>query len=99
MIEREFQDAEGAEAVRFSHGYFGFVVEALDHAAGKLLFGLEIVEQQWAVSAQHAGDFLHRLDAGTHGLTAPEIQEHGCVRSAFRPRWASCIARTAGSLP
>jgi len=28
-----------------SHGYFGFVIQALDHTAGKLLPGLEIVEQ------------------------------------------------------
>ena len=54
--------------------------------------GLEVVEQQRAVSAQRAGDLLHRLDAGAHGLIAPEVQEH------CRPRWASCIPRTAGNL-
>src|SRR5271166_2748249 len=74
-IEREFQDAEGAKAIGSSHGYFGFIVQPLDHTAGKLLLGLEIVEQQLAVSAQGAGDFLHGLDAGAHGLIAPEIQE------------------------
>src|ERR1700682_3094705 len=76
MIERKFQDTEGAKAIRSSHGYFGFVVQALDHAAGKLLSGLEIVEQQGTVSAQRAGDLLHRFDAGSHGLLAPEVQEH-----------------------
>src|ERR1700681_1377805 len=76
MIERKFQDTEGAKAIRSSHGYFGFVVQALDHAAGKLLSGLEIVEQQGTVSAQRAGDLFHRLDAGSHGLLAPEVQEH-----------------------
>jgi len=28
------------------------------------------------MSAQRSGDLLHRLDAGSHCLTAPEIQEH-----------------------
>ena len=34
MIEREFEDTEGAEAAAFSHGDFGFFVEALHDAAG-----------------------------------------------------------------
>jgi len=37
MIEREFCGVEGAKAGSFSHGDFGFVVEALDDAAGELL--------------------------------------------------------------
>ena len=28
------------------------------------------------MSAPGAGDFLHRLDTGSQGLIAPEIQEH-----------------------
>jgi hypothetical protein len=28
VIEGEFEDAEGAEAVGFSHGDFGFVIQA-----------------------------------------------------------------------
>jgi len=65
VIEREFQDAEGAKAIGSSHGYFGFVVQPLDHTAGKLLSSLEIIKQQGTVSAQGAGDFLHRLDTGS----------------------------------
>jgi hypothetical protein len=42
VIEGEFQDTEGAEAIRSSHGDFGLVVHALHHAAGKLLPGLEM---------------------------------------------------------
>ena len=74
-MKREFQDAEGAKAIGSSHGDFGFVVEPFDDAAGELLLGFEVVEQQGAMSAQGAGDFLHGLDAGAHGLIAPEIQE------------------------
>src|ERR1019366_4818144 len=36
----------------------------------------EIVHQQCAVLAQHPGDLFHGLDAGAHGLRAPEVQEH-----------------------
>ena len=49
MIEGEFENAEGAEAVGFSHGDFGFVVQALDDAAGKLLLRAEIVEDELAM--------------------------------------------------
>jgi hypothetical protein len=68
-------ECEGANAIGSSHGYFGFIVQPFDSTAGELLLGLEVVEQQGAVSAQGAGNFLHRLDAGTHGLIAPEIQK------------------------
>jgi hypothetical protein len=34
MIQRDFRDVEGSEAVGFSHGQFGLVAEALDHTAG-----------------------------------------------------------------
>ena len=34
MIQCDFRDVEGSEAVGFSHGQFSLVVEALDHTAG-----------------------------------------------------------------
>jgi len=64
MIKREFQDTEGAKSVGSSHGDFCFVVEPLDDTAGILLSGLEVVEQEDAVSAQGTGDRLHRFDTG-----------------------------------
>ncbi len=51
MIKGEFLDTEGPEAIRSSDGDFRFVIESLDHTAGELLFGLEIVEKQLAVRA------------------------------------------------
>ena len=75
MIERKFEAAERSKPVGFSHGDFRFVVQALDDSAGKQLLGAEIVEDQFAVLAQRAGDFLHRLDAGAHHLTAPFVEE------------------------
>jgi hypothetical protein len=49
MIQRDFRDAEGAEAVGFSHGHFGLVVEALDDATGECLPGAEVVQDQLTV--------------------------------------------------
>jgi hypothetical protein len=46
VIEREFQDAEGAKAIGSSHGDFGFIVQPFDNNAGELLLGLEVVEPQ-----------------------------------------------------
>jgi hypothetical protein len=57
MIQGDFCNAEGAEAVGFSHGQFGFVVQALGDASGELLFGSEMVEDQFSVGAQGPGDF------------------------------------------
>jgi len=51
VMEREFVDAEGPKAVGFSRGDFGFVVQALHHAAGELFLGLEVVEQKFAASS------------------------------------------------
>ena len=75
MIECEFENSEGAKAIRSSHGYFGLVVQALDYAAGKELLSAEIVEDQLAVLTQRPSDFFHGFDAGTHGLPAPLIEE------------------------
>jgi hypothetical protein len=52
VIEGEFERTERAEAVGFSHSDFGFVVQALDHAAGKLFLSPEVVEDQLAMLAQ-----------------------------------------------
>ena len=57
MIERKFEAAEGAEAVEFSHGDFGFIVQTLDNSAVEQLLTTEIVEDQFAVLAQRAGIF------------------------------------------
>ena len=75
MIESEFEDAEGSEAVGSSHSDFGFVVEPLDNAAGEQLLSTEVVEDQLAMFAQGTGDLLHRFDAGAHHLAAPFVEE------------------------
>src|SRR5450759_679963 len=77
MIQGEFEDTEGAEAVGFSHRDFGFVVQALDNAAGKELLSTEIVEDEFAMLTQRSGNLLHGFDAGTHGLPAPLVEELG----------------------
>ena len=75
MIEGEFEDRKGAEAIGFSHGEFGFVVQSLNNAAGEKLLSAEIVEDKLAVLTQRPGDLFHGFDAGTHRLAAPLIEE------------------------
>ncbi len=54
---------------------FGFVVETLHAAEGNLPFGLEPVEQEGPVRSEHAGNFLHGIEPGTHGSGTPLVQE------------------------
>jgi len=75
VIQREFGDPERPIAVRCSQCDFGFVVQTLDDAAGELLFGSEVVEQQLPVRAHGAGKLLHRIDARAHRSLAPGIEE------------------------
>ena len=75
MVEGEFEDAIGAKTVRSSHGDFGLVVQALHDAAGKQLLSAEIVQDEFAMIAERAGDLLHWFDAGSHGLAAPLFEE------------------------
>jgi hypothetical protein len=73
VIERQFEDSERPEAVGFSHGDFGLVVQALDDA------GKQSLSAKYSGSApgaaQRPGDFLHWLDAGAHRLATPFVEE------------------------
>jgi hypothetical protein len=55
MIEGKFEDSVSSEAVGFSASDFGFVIQALNDAAGEALPGAEIVENQLSVLTQRAG--------------------------------------------
>lgn len=54
VIQGEFSDSVGPKPVRFSHGHFDLVVQTLDDATGELLFGTEIVEDQFMMVTQRA---------------------------------------------
>ena len=58
MIEGEFENTEGAEAVGFSHGDFGFIVQALNDTAGEELLSAEIVEDQLTMLPHRAIFFM-----------------------------------------
>lgn len=75
MVQGEFETAEGTKAVGFSHSDFGFVVQALDDAAGKQFLSSKVIENEFAVFAQRTGDLFHGLDAGPHDLAAPMVEE------------------------
>src|SRR6476620_3265937 len=59
---------------KISHGDFGLVVQALHDAAGKQLLSAEIVQDEFAMIAERAGDLLHWFDAGSHGLAGPLVE-------------------------
>src|SRR3990170_4765872 len=75
MLEGDFDGAEGAETIGSSGGELGLVVETLDGAAGDRALGPEPIEQQHAMAAEHAGDFLPGLQARAPRPGAPPIQE------------------------
>jgi hypothetical protein len=52
VIESQFEDSVGTEAVGFSHSDFGLVIETFHHAAGNQLLGPEVVEDEFAVLTQ-----------------------------------------------
>jgi hypothetical protein len=52
----------------------------------------EIVENQFPVLPQGASDLLHGLDAGTHRLATPLVQEFACPRGrAVIPELLKCF--------
>ena len=61
---------------------FESIVEAFDGASGKLSLDPEPIQQQRAMVAQHARDFLHGFNLGPQGSSAPPTQELAC------PAWA-----------
>ncbi len=75
MIEGDFRRSKAPIAVRLSGGDFDFVVETLDNACGDYPSGSKPVQDQWPMSAQRLGDFLHRFDLRAHGAGAPAIEE------------------------
>ena len=66
MIKREFYGFEGSIAVSFSHSDFGFVVQALDDAAGECLLGAKVIEQEFPMIAHGFDELLERLNARAH---------------------------------
>ena len=51
------------------------VVQALHDPTGNQLLSPEVVKNWLPMLAKRAGDLLHGLDAGTHGLAAPLVQK------------------------
>src|ERR1700676_264981 len=80
MIEHDFYRIGGSESVGSSDTRLEFVVQTLDGTERDFIARLEPVQDKWLVGADHAGDFLHRLEARSHHLFAPLVHEF------FRPR-------------
>ena len=65
MIQGDFYPAKRAKPVGFSGGQFRLVVEPLHHAAGKLFFGAEPVQQQ-AATTFFIGSICDRMTRSHH---------------------------------
>ena len=98
MIQGDFHGSVGSESVGFSEGQFRFGVESFHRRAGKGSFGMEPVQQQGAMTAQHAGDFLHGLESRTHGARAPSVEElPSPVRRDAMPEKLEILLQQVGS--
>ena len=82
MIEHDFYRFGGSESVGSSDTRLEFVVQALDGTERDFIARLEPVQDKRLVRADHAGDFLHWLEARSHRLLTPLVHEF------FRPRLA-----------
>lgn len=87
MIECGFHGFEGAKAVGALGGDSDLVGEAFDDTAGTFSFGERSFEDERLVAAEHAGDFLHGLNATAHRSLVPGFREApGAVDGAVRSR-------------
>lgn len=77
MIESDLTSVFSAKTVAAFEGEFDFGVEALDDAAGEAFFGLEIVEQEFAVGLEGACDLFERIESGACDFGAPSVEEFG----------------------
>src|SRR6266566_3142928 len=100
MVQGNFHAAIGPKSVRLSRGQFRFVVEALDDSGRNLPARPEPVQEQWPMTAQHARDLLHRLDAGAHDLDTPFVEERPRpIDRAVGPERIKALAQTTWRAP
>jgi len=61
--ERDFAGSFAFEAESSAQAKFGFVVESLDDSAGERLFGVEVVEDEFAMRAEGVGELLEWFES------------------------------------
>jgi hypothetical protein len=92
VIKGQFEYPVGAKAIGFSDGDLSLIVEALHDPTGNQLLRPEKVANQFLVLPQGASDLLHGLDARTHGLVTPLVQELACPSGrAVIPELLECF--------
>ena len=75
MKESDFTSEIGSETIASLESQFQLVVEPLDNAVGKLLFGFEIVQEQMAMGLESPGHPLEGFEATAGDARAPGIEE------------------------
>src|SRR5208282_96655 len=81
MVESHFASEVRAKTIGPFQRQFELVVQALDHAAGKELSGLKIIEQKLTVPLEAGRHFLERFQPAASYLPAPGVEE------LARPSW------------
>lgn len=71
MIQHGFEDLRGTVAKATCKRNSCFVVQSLDNSAVVDPFGVEVVDEQRLVGAEHAGNLLHWRETGAHGAGCP----------------------------
>jgi len=74
MIQNEFEYLGRTVAKAMRKRNARFIVQTFDHAAVILAFGVEIVEQEILVGAEHASDLFHGFEPGAQGAGGPSFQ-------------------------
>ena len=83
MIQDDFQQIIGPEAIGSLRGHLRLVVETLHTSERYFSFGAKPVEHEAPVIAEHFCHLLHRLEPGAHGSCAPRIEKLAC------PKWGN----------
>ena len=75
MKESDFASVFGSKTIAPFQRQFHLGIQALDNAAGKLLFGLKIVEKQSPVVAEGTCDFFQGFELAFEDFATPGVQE------------------------
>src|SRR2546421_7266806 len=75
VIESDFHGSKGTKTIGSSSYHSNFVVETLHGARRDLAFGAEPVQNEWLMSPQHPGNFLHRFQTAAQGAEAPGVEK------------------------
>ena len=98
VIKSEFYRLICAKSIRSSGHYTNFVVQSFDCATRYLSLCSEPIQDEVLMSAKHAGNFHHRLQAAAHGAQAPVVEKGLRPQNGFvLPKMVEGFLQLSGS--